>query len=280
MVFGQFNPFKKREATSTVDTAVLPASVLRSIVSNEDSMIGKEEMLRLVRDGIDTPTTFANAAFFMFLKASSSHPDLQKVALGEAVKRLKRTSRNDDEQARKIVRDIAEDFIRQLPSDQRTSGAKLKRLNLGGFGNWDETYAKVASRLSQDPRDVFIVGHSMLIALSSFVRTFRDVGRSFHIIIPQNLPENGDLLDPKSNYPVGYTIEPDGSVVSLGKYFARPANAVVVDDIRNEGKTEERIRRYWTDRGTEPPAFEPLETINGNKLAEAKRVIASAISVN
>lgn len=265
MAFEYWSFFKTKKEPVERDPT-LPRSVLYSIVNSKDTSIGKEEMLRLVRDGMNTPTAFANGALFVAFKAGAQDPDSQRSLLKAVVKELTDVSPEMHEEARRRVRGIAERSLRRLPEDERVSVAKLKRMNLGGFRAWDARYARAAERLAHDPREVLIVANSMITGLSSFVRSFRDAGKPLHILMPTHIApdeRSAERVD-TTNYPAGYSISRHGSVWSFGKYFTRPPQAVVVDDIRRTGKTEERIADFWQLQGDTRPDFEPLEKISAD----------------
>jgi hypothetical protein len=260
-----FNRTRQTPRSESVDTAVLPRSIMEAIVDSQDHTIGKKEILRLVRDGEGEPTLFANAALYCIFKANESRPDVQEAMLQRVVDALKEVPSHDEAAARAVIRGVVERFTRELPEEERISGAKLKRLNLGGFRNWDDRYAREAARLANDSREVFIVANSMLLGLSPFVRHFREQGKP--LLIPHNMPNGvgGGGIRRHDNYPMGYTILANGSVTPFGSGFVRPERAVIVDDIRREGYTEKQITEFWNTNGDAPPEFEPLEVME-NKL--------------
>jgi hypothetical protein len=260
--------FKTRNlpADNSFDRTTLPRSVMESILLNEKQEIGVTEIRRLIRDGEgqggERPD-LANAAFFCIMKVGASDPEFQKIMIRELVSRLAHISVADDRRTREIVRDLCEESLPRIAPGQTIGAAKLKRMNLRGFLNTDDFLKDEAMRLAKDPRDVFIVANSMLVGLSGFVRVFRDVNKSFFILLPSNFPKNGESLETgqKANFPPGFKISPDGEVTVLERNFTRPSNVVIVDDIRDKGETEERILRYWTASGAQAPTFEPIEKI-------------------
>lgn len=251
----------KQEASKA--SIVLPPSVLREIVLNADHAISKESIRRLVRDGESRPTEFANAAFYMLLKAHSENIEEQHALVERAVSRLYAIPVDADEEARRAIRDLVETEISNVSGGVRVPAGKLKRMNLAGFDWWDDAYAKHAARLAADPRSVFIVGNSMLVGLSSFVRSFREANKALYVLEPSMLGNGAQSskYDKKGNYPCGYVIYPNGSVSDLTRDFPRETEVVIVDDIREKGRTEDMIRKFWIRDGSAAPSFEPLEVI-------------------
>lgn len=254
---------KRQERERTGDTLVLPRSVMEEIISQPDHTIGVEQLRRLVRDGESRPTEFANAALYSLIKIAAEDPGLQQEIVSCAVTRLSLIK--TQEEARLVLRDLVEEFLTKVPADARMAAGKLKRLNLAGVRYWDDWYATHAERLARDKRAVFIVGNSMFIGLSSFVRAFRDANKPLYVLEPAFIENAQETADSSriSNYQTGYVIQPDGQVRGLSHGFRRPPDAVVIDDIRDTGSTERKILTYWGKDGSPVPAFEPLEVING-----------------
>ena len=255
---------KDPDKESDLETT-LPRSVLYEILNSGDGTIGKAEMLRLVRDGTNQPTAFANGALALAFKAGAHDPSFQRHLIKDVVQGLQDVSFGEEEKARHVVRGIAEGYIDRLPPDERAGAGKLKRMNLGGFHTWDERYKSAAANLAADSRQVFIVANSMITGLSTFVRSFRESKKSLHILMPAHMLHGADMdiieCFDTTNYPPGYEVLPSGVITLLDKDFTRPHGAVVVDDIRRTGRTEERIRDFWIIHGDPSPDFEPLEVM-------------------
>lgn len=258
------NLFRKATEAPVPPATILPRSIMIEIVSTPEHVIGKENIMRLVKDGESRPTVFANAALYTLLKAYSGDPDTKMDIIKRSVKVLSETPLDDDEAARSALRDIVEEFAVDLPESTRIPAGKLKRMNLMGYERWDQRYHDLALKCATDPREVFIVANSMFVGLSPFVRAFRDANKSLYVIDPSMLTTDKGKSHKKDNLPCGFVIKPNGTVSQLPRDFARPKGAVVIDDIRDKGKTEEKIKIFWTRNGDEAPTFDPVETLRAS----------------
>ncbi|MBP9816827.1 MAG: hypothetical protein KBD05_02260 [Candidatus Pacebacteria bacterium] len=243
----------------------LPPSVMMDLHANPGAVLHKENVQRLVRDGSNEPTHLANAAIYLLMKEAAEDSDGQRELIEGAVAALKEVPAGEDEKARQALRTYAEGVIKNLPEDWTVGARNLNRLNRAGFDYWDDRYANKARELATDGRPVFLVGNSAFLGLTSFVRSFREAGKDLHILMPSYMSEGEEARGAGSfgNHPCGYVISPDGQVRGLPPNFERPANAVIVDDVRNTGKTEDRIKEFWMRTSNDEPIFEPLDNSGG-----------------
>ncbi len=264
-MIGKWFGFPERPKPAPAKEVGLPPSVMTDLHTNPGAVLHRENVLRLVRDGSNEPTHLANAALYLLLKEAAHDSEGQRELIEGAVAVLKDIPEGEDERARQALRTYAEQVITNLPKDWSVGARNLNRLNRAGFDFWDERYAHKAAVLAKDTRPVFLVGNSAFLGLTSFVRSFREAGKELHILMPTYMSEGDESegVGTLSNHPCGYIISPDGRVRGLSPNFERPANAVIVDDVRNTGKTEDRIKAFWMRTSTDEPTFEPLDNSGG-----------------
>ncbi len=245
-----------RQASKETAEAILPYPVRDHL--RESTQLPKELVHSLVRDGSAERFGFENAALYLAMKASSTDPDLEKELLHELAEAL---STNKDTQRAQLVRAFAESAVSRIPGEWTVDARNLARISRHGFRNTDERYRTHATRLASDPRNVCIVGHATFVGIASFIDAFAQAGKRLAIVVPSFIPETDARVAPdERNYPVGYVVEPDGSVRDLLKSdFSETVRTVVVDDVRRTGKTEEQVLTYFNALGVENIDMEPLQ---------------------
>lgn len=251
----------REQQRKTAETAepVLPYPIRDHF--RESARLPKELVRSLVRDGSAERAGFENAALYLVMKASSIDPDLEKEFLRELAQVL---SASKDAERAPLIRSFVESAISRMPGDWEVDARNLARLSRHGFRNTDERYRAHATRLAADPRNVCIVGHATFVGIASLIDAFAKAAKKLAIVIPAFIHEADERVAPdERNYPVGYVIEPDGTVRDLLKSDLSGADrTVIVDDVRRTGKTEQQVRSYLDALGITNIDMEPLQDLS------------------
>lgn len=164
------------------------------------------------------------------LKAADGRPELQLPILERLVEL------NFDISQLKV-----EDFGQVLDDmDGRQSTVDIKKLaevSRKGFDNWPSQFGEqLAEKVSPDA-SIFALAYSAVMGIDKLAQA-RSGDRALHILIPNS-------FDDASLPSVGYVIHSTGSIDLLPRDFARPASAVVIDDIENTGSTRRQVADFW-----------------------------------
>ncbi len=225
MVFGIFGGGKKVE--KAVASAILPSDV-RYALQYREANLGKSEILDLALN------RFEDESLYAFLKALSGLSDVQKNALTKIVAEIKDM---DEEQGKDAIRDFVQTNMPSVPESAKVGMMKLGQYSRQGFEEWRRRYAEEAQKAALRAEPTVIVGHSMFMGLRSFVRAHQLAHKPLYILMPH-------MIDDTDSTTCGYIIT-NGVVEFLPKDFARPENAIIIDDVKNKGETEREVQAFW-----------------------------------
>jgi len=239
------NPFSKKKEAETPSERILPSDVRYALRYKEEHLT-TSEILDLIENG------FEEEALYLLLKSSVANVQLQLAFLEQIV-----TATLDTESVtrKKSLRTILHSMLTQLPTETLVDAHKLSVLSRQGFDAWHDLYKKTADELVEKDADIFMLGHSTFLGLTSFITSFSKRNKKLYLLIPGHY--NNTAMNT-----CGYIIE-NGAVSVLERDFIRPHDAILLDDIRNSGESVNEALIFWKeyDEGASEPELVILQEV-------------------
>jgi hypothetical protein len=241
-----FRFWNNQEKLAPAETnRMLPFDV-RYAMQYKEAKLGPSEILDLANNRLE------HEGLYLLLKAVSTSLDKQVELLDALVQTVKDVEENTS------VDEVLQAFVKQhvpdLPTDATADSMKLAQYSRQGFELWRSKFAETARLAAERDNPTYLVGHSMFMGLAEYVIEHAKVNKPLHILMPH-------LVEDADNSFCGYAII-DNDTLLLAKDFVRESNAIITDDVRNTGETEQTVRTFWnqgaTDTGLE---FEYVSTI-------------------
>lgn len=228
---------------------ILPESV-RYALLHKNAKFGFDEINILAKSG------FESQAAYLLIKAVADDPAAQRRILSQYVKLI---LDNNDERISVAIQFLIDENQDLLQVSQTVDAMKIAQLSRQGFDFWNKLYSASSAFLSNNvEKETFLIGHSTLVGLPSFVRDFEKNAQKLHILIPNLLNE--------SNTMCGYSIS-DGNVDFIESNFVRP-EAILVDDVLNTGESVNEVKQFWNSGAGSPDPTLFLIGENGKRLLD------------
>ena len=190
-------------------------------------------------------SNFENEAIYLSLKNLAGNPQVQKELLEKYVNQaINKTG--DKVSDKKNLQQVIIDGLKINPNIE-VSGVILAQISRQGFDFWQDKFKELATSLSKDKRDVFLLAHSTFIGLNSFVEAFSKENKNLYIIVPtwiKNKSEN-----------IGYNVKLANNKADV-EYLTESSlknESILVDDTVNTGGTSSEIQEFWKKEGLTLP---------------------------
>jgi hypothetical protein len=232
------------ETPQTPTEKVLPSDV-RYAMQYKEAKLGRSEILDLANNG------FSQEGLYLLLKAAVATPTLQREFIEALVAEVSTaTLDTDSEQALRVF--VAEQ-VSKLPEEAVVDAMKLAQYSRQGFELWHKKFADAARESASRFNPTYIVGHSMFTGLAAFMSEHTQAQKPLHILLPS-------WIEDTTEQSCGYVIV-DGEVLLLYKDFTREADAIIIDDVKNTGETEQTLTAFWSEQAAgEVPAFQYISS--------------------
>ncbi|OGI66320.1 hypothetical protein A3A95_01685 [Candidatus Nomurabacteria bacterium RIFCSPLOWO2_01_FULL_39_18] len=232
-----FEKFTNRKSkTVEQDQKILPSDI-RYALQYKKSLLNRIDIETLVRNN------FENEALYLTFKSLTENPEQHRTLLEKCISCVLESGNDTKTQKNTLQKLILEALGNR--NDIQVKGGKLAQLSRQGFDLWQDKFKLVASQLSDDDRNVFLVTNPMLIGLSSFVQAFSEKNKTLNIVVPAWLEKEN----------MGYVVTFAGGKMNV-EWLRKPfdkRDLVIIDDTRNTGDTLERIRDYFVKNGSQEP---------------------------
>lgn len=187
-------------------------------------------------------SNFIEEAFYLTSKGLVGNPDIHKAFLGKYIAYVlgKDTKKSD---AQEIISNAL-----NSRSDISVQGKKLAQISRQGFDFWQEKFQSLATELSNDERNIFLLAHTTLVGFDSFLKAFSEKNKTLNILIPEWV-ENEEF---------GYAIDFNNGQAHINwlrKTLGIKGDSVLVDDTRKTGATLGKFSKFLTENGS--PNIEP-----------------------
>lgn len=220
---------------------ILPSDV-RYALEYKEGKLNSEDIEVLVM------SNFEDEAFYLALKGLVNNKDEHKILLEKYISQILPISHGTPDYKKEIQNIVNEELSKN--KDFEVDGVKLAQISRQGFDTWHKKFDNLAVELSLDKKDVFLVAHSTILGLDSFLKSFAKENKDLNIVIPSWI----------KNEHIGYNItfsEGKGILNSLEKNFKKD-NSILVDDTKNTGNTLNHIQALWQDSAHNPPEIKTV----------------------
>ena len=162
-----------------------------------------------------------------------------------------------------VTREDIEPVLQMMREKDMTIAAdKLAEISRKGFDNWVDFFMDRFAQIVPQDAPVYLLAHSPSICLD---RILQSRGR-VNLLLPTQFESEGT---------VGFDIDVRNQNTSLLAHdFARPEGAILVDDIRNTGVSEEKAKDFWGEKNP-PSLYLPMAAMQNHDGASSRSVTKS-----
>lgn len=227
------NKFSKKEQPVF---KILPSDV-RYALEYKEGKLNKDDLEVLVM------SNFEDEAFYLTLKSLTNNKEEHKNLLRKYISNIINLDHGGVEY-KKCIQDIVNEEL-DLNKNLEVDGVKLAQISRQGFDTWQDKFKTLSNELSKSDKNVFLVAHSTILGLHSFLKNFAKEEKDLNIIVPSWFKDKC----------VGYNISfSEGKTVmnDLHNDFNK-INTIAVDDTVNTGSTIDKVKDFWLEFGEYEP---------------------------
>jgi hypothetical protein len=240
-----FRFWSNQENPAAEETSRMLPFDVRYAMQYREAKLGPSEILDLANNRLE------HEGLYVLLKAASTSLDKQAALLNALVQTVINTEENNS--IDEVLQTFIKQHISELPTDAAADSMKLAQYSRQGFELWRSKFLEAARLAAGRKNPTYLVGHSMFMGLTEFITEHAKVKKPLHVLMPH-------LIEDSDNSFCGYVII-DNDTLLLGKDFIRENGAIIIDDVRNTGETEETVRMFWNQQATDTdPEFEYVST--------------------
>jgi hypothetical protein len=230
--------------------------------------LGPAAIRSLVRDGTAAGSEAerpegAYMALYLLLKSYTENSEEQLEKLQGLITIIEKNKERPTE-IRSLVRAYVESLI---PTDKKWSvdGQNVWPMFSPSLEALERQYMQLAQTMSNDTRDVFLVGNATFVGLTQFIYSFAQTPnhKPLYIVMPARIKSARVPLSEGGNQSVGYKIL-HGEIHDITvDDLVHMHHVVLIDNMRNTGATEKVLQSLFQDvHPTCVVDFEPLQRSN------------------
>lgn len=214
---------------------ILPESV-RNALGHNGAKLSRTD----IEKGLLANDRFKNLGFYMLMKATDDQDAIQAGLLDMMSATGYNFAQLDREDA-PVQRALEYLDDREQPFVQ---GEKLAMISRYGFTNWLDNFDRALRPAMEgdSPPELYIVANSTYVGLDRIASLSVMEGGLLRVLKPSRFDSPQE--------PIGFTLPATGSsegTTPLPHGFERPENALVFDDVTNQGAVRDQVMNVWGD---------------------------------